>query len=388
MSDYPFLISAPFLPLDEFIDVGPWRIGPLDVYTGPWLTDGFEQVSRTFLGSFRLANGEALTNPSIIVHTDTGADGTLPDESERRALALGIGFATIDANRYWEPDPGDEWSTATSDNADIWIQPIDQEHRRIAIERGLRVRVLAGGYRLEAGFTVQAPIEIHMPRRVQLDGEMAVAIRELAISPPGGHEREAEQVLVAINWLLKSWRNTQSVSWEDRVVLLKTAFEALLGKSRTYAAMPLLVELFKAAEQHLVDTLWVSDEPTVERQAGGNAYIVTMLEHWYGAFADARNAIVHSGTTGAAVLCYDEPDSPYCGPFPEIGDRVLREAITARLASLGFPRVCMKKTQRLILDGLLADDGQRGRNPVDCLSSATHGVAHHPNDPQGHGVDD
>ena len=39
--------------------------------------------------------------------------------------------------------------------------------------------------------------------------------------PPGGHEVGASRLLVAIRWLLRSWQNTASITWEDRLVFLK-----------------------------------------------------------------------------------------------------------------------------------------------------------------------
>ena len=62
---------------------------------------------------------------------------------------------------------------------------------------------------------------------------------------------------------------------------------------------------------------------------------VTELEHWYGALADARNEIIHEGTSGDGW--YHQPGSAYEGPIIEVADRVTREAILVALGNAGFP---------------------------------------------------
>ncbi len=86
---------------------------------------------------------------------------------------------------------------------------------------------------------------------------------------------------------------------------------------------------------------WSPGERTCTRRwlSRGNekAFDLTQFVHWCCALGDARNSIVH-GEAGTS-LAYDELDSPYRGPFVEIGYRVVREAIAVLLGECGFPAV-------------------------------------------------
>ena len=130
---------------------------------------------------------------------------------------------------------------------------------------------------------------------------------------------------------------------------MKTAFEALLDESDTARAQPLLRRVFEEAEPHQTEALWQLNEPTLVRVVRERQFEVTLIEHWYGALSDARNAIVHEGRRGAEVLVYDK-ESPYKAPFVDVGDRVLREAIKAKLATIGYPRAAMTPLHRAIHD--------------------------------------
>ena len=177
---------------------------------------------------------------------------------------------------------------------------------------------------------------------------MTTTIYDLALHE-SEDDAEVKRLLVAVDWLIASWRNTPSLSWESRLVQMKTAFEALLDESDTARALPLLRRLFEEAEPYQDDPLWQPNEPTKTRVVRDRVFEVTLIEHWYGALSDARNAIIHEGRRGAEVLAYDE-ESPYRGPFVDIGDRVLREAIKAKLVTLGYPRAAMSMLHRVFWD--------------------------------------
>jgi hypothetical protein len=87
--------------------------------------------------------------------------------------------------------------------------------------------------------------------------------------------------------------------------------------------------------------LWRSGEPTFTRTCthphGGKTRqdALSALEHWYMPFADARNAVVHAAAS--PTLVYALPGSAYEGPFVEVADRVLREAIAVELGAVGHP---------------------------------------------------
>ena len=63
----------------------------------------------------------------------------------------------------------------------------------------------------------------------RLDAVYRVVLNSLR-SPGTNHQ--ADRLGVAIGWFIKAWRNTISVRFPERVVFLKTAFEALTGHER------------------------------------------------------------------------------------------------------------------------------------------------------------
>ena len=69
-----------------------------------------------------------------------------------------------------------------------------------------------------------------------LDREIATGVYKTVAGQLEGIEPPEAARVAAIRLLAKAWRNTPAISWEDRIVLLKTAFEALTGKSKTHEA--------------------------------------------------------------------------------------------------------------------------------------------------------
>ena len=49
-----------------------------------------------------------------------------------------------------------------------------------------------------------------------------------------GAKPAGDRIKTAIGWLAKAWRNTATVHFPERVVFLKTAFEAMTGTSNSY----------------------------------------------------------------------------------------------------------------------------------------------------------
>lgn len=356
---HPFVTLVPYLPLAAPISFAGWWLGPLESFDGPWLSDEFEDQARLLASVFRDTSGKPLKRPSILVRQADGADGVPPTPEEYRCLQLAVAFAVIHQNIYWSPDAqGDSWRVATSDNAVIWAQPLDLAHGYITLGRGARVQTMAGGHRLgDPAFSIQPPLELHMPVNISLDTELLEAVYTVLLEPPAGSEHVASSVSVAIRWLIKSWQNTPSITWEDRLVFVKVATEALTGKERNHESAAKLVEIFRQAETQegegvgLECLLWRADQQVRDRtyldRGRPKTVTITELEHWACALGDARNAVVHADPVTQHV--YFEEGSPYNGPFVEIGDRVVREAITVVVGSCGYPAVWRRGMSRTSL---------------------------------------
>jgi hypothetical protein len=110
--------------------------------------------------------------------------------------------------------------------------------------------------------------------------------------------------------------------------------------------------------------LWSRSEATFTRSwaNGTRTAQLSAFEHWFMAFADARNEILHHGSL--AEHEYVRPGSPYVGRYVEVGDRVLREAIKVTIGLCGWPRVWRQRgLDRASLAAQLRTSGDTwGRN--------------------------
>ncbi len=371
-TEHPVVALLPYLGLAEPLHFGGWWLGALDDYSGAWDSDELREatfrLSQLFLGPL----GSPVDRPSLLALQDGGVDGRMPSRSIRVALTTAVGFAVIDRNPYWDPAvQHDGWKINTSDNTDIWFQPLNRDNEGIAIGTGSRVRTTHGGGTLD-GPAIQSPLELNLPAQTRLDEELLAATYDTLAGLTTCDDRD--RLAVAIRWLMKAWANSASISDEDRVIFLKVALEALAGTHWSRDAAEHFVVMFALAQEQtggpigLEDLLWSPAESTItrwriSRSGAEKSEDLTLFEHWFMALADARNEIVHAGS--AASLQYAEAGSPYEGPLLEIADRVVREGIKVMLGRCGFPavwrsplaRASMRATERLFGS---ADDHDAG----------------------------
>ena len=340
----PVVIAFPFLPLAEPVTFGTWWLGPVADFDGPWAGAALERMGVKYLNSFRDAHGKPISNPALLASIDDGVTGARPEDAERAAVRKAIAFAVIDRNPVCGTTHVSGHRCTTADNADYWEQPIDVDNGSIALERAGRVTQSIYGLSIaDRCFAIAATPETVVPRTpVYLDELIVAALYDILLRAPADESAErAVRVSTAISWLEKSWLHSMSIGWDDRLVFLKTGFEALTGESSTPKDMKALVRIFGSAqcqfgsEIGLEGLLRQSTEGTRTRHVKRGSCEVTDLEHWYGALADARNTIVHEGRV--PDLCYEESGSPYSGHLVEVGDRVLREAIKVEIGNLGYP---------------------------------------------------
>jgi hypothetical protein len=192
------------------------------------LSPRFKDATHRFLACFRTQDGGPIDQPSLLARLDGGVDGTLPTDQEREALVTTIDFVTINANAYWTTSTQTAgWSMATTDNADLWFQPLDVEEGFFATGRGSRVNTMVGGHSFyNPDCLIPAPLEVNIPTPLRLDQELAAASFDVLTH---GADDVAVRLLVAMRWIAKSWANSPSTSWEDRMIFLKIASEGLSG---------------------------------------------------------------------------------------------------------------------------------------------------------------
>jgi len=357
----PLVIFAPYLPLTEPVTAGGWWIGPLSAFPGPWLNERFEGLARRLIADYTTQQGEPVPNPALVVSAERGADGTRPGNREWRALQLALDLTVLDGN---PPLNGDArryagWTVATTDNSQIHLWPVDLEHGAVARSAGFMVEVRTAGYTIESGFNQPASQELHWPRDRSLDGELLAA---LLATFRGAHDetdaRLADRLAVTAAWLSQVWRNTVSIRFEERIVMLKTGFEALTGTSNSRASSQALEARFRTLpltplQDRLAEyLLWKpSETPTMTwHSQKGKPWAATPLQHWFMSFADCRNTIIHGGRLESAD--YHQDGSAYNGPYLFVGERVLREACRVALATFGYSTLWKPPSLRLLSEAL------------------------------------
>jgi hypothetical protein len=307
------------------------------------------------MASFRDSTGRPLQNLALLVHGMRGVDGKLPMAPQRLAVQRAIEFATLDQNAL-PSDPNSGHRSATSDNAEMVIWPVDVEGGRVTLFRGSIVSVMAGGHQVgHRGFTVPSPLEINLPASgVTLDDELVAVLYRLFMRRSLNDSEAARRrnIETAIGWLSQAWRNTPSIRPEDRIVMLKTGFEALFGESNTWKCAESMRKFYEASlagvtELGARDLLWSPTETNRLTHTFKNKTIpITDLQHWFMAFGSARNAIIHDGAS--PKLTYRTKRSAYNGHMVFTAERLLRETIKVSLGHFGYPDIWRSQIWRAI----------------------------------------
>jgi hypothetical protein len=150
------------------------------------------------------------------------------------------------------------------------------------------------------------------------------------------------RLCIAVEWHAVALANASAVTWQQRIIALKTGFEALLGTSNSREGAKMLRALFESTakgHEHLFPTanvLWSPKERAdLSRPFKGKPDVMSEVEDWFMALANARNDIIHEGkiTNTEYAAPPERPLSRYAGSLFWIGERVLREAIKARLGA-------------------------------------------------------
>jgi hypothetical protein len=161
--------------------------------------------------------------------------------------------------------------------------------------------------------------------------------------------------------------NAYAVTLQQRLIAIKTGFEGLLETSRSRLSATRLRELFeRATATHLkmlpwAGILWSPRERTdlqrtYTRENGSTGNDTrTELEDWFMTLATVRNSIIHDGVISMHEYSapVERPHSRYSGHLLWIGERILREAIKAKLG--GDILLCGRIAERARLDSFLEE---------------------------------
>ena len=346
--------------LDTVIDFSDWQLGPCRAFEDQWANPRFKAQSQAFLSKFVNNTGTPVENPSLLCRRESQIDGQPPTPDEIQALESAIAFAFLDKNpRHTAESQQQAWSVLTADNTELFIWPIDVDAGNVTVTTGLMVRTLVGGFRItDTELSIRPALDLHMPQGGHtadptcLEAVYKAVLQSLATP---GESLAANRLRVAIGWFVKAWRNAGTLHFPERLVFLKTAFEALTGTSKSYQSARFLRELFEALPDTSPDDseilVWSpSETPTREWTyiKGGKEHTdqVTDLELWFMKFGDARNTIIHQGIVPS--LDYTGPNPRYHGHFVFTAEFLLRAAVKVSLGMFGYDNLWRSDAWRAI----------------------------------------
>lgn len=326
-----------------------WELGPLESFEGRWADPKFEAQSKAFLRKFVDPIAERIASPSLLCRRDLQIDGQRPSDEEIGALQEAIAFAFLDENPRSRPGNRHEaWKVITTDNAELYVWPIDIDTGHVTVTSGFMVRTRGGGYQIaDDDLVIRPPLDLHFPGGPRNADETCLeALHEivlLSLRSPGKNV-SADRITTAIGWFVRAWRNTATVHSGERLVFLKTAFEALTGTSESRESARVLRRLFEsisdASSGDSEQLVWSPDEQPIHPRVFGKKERQTTeyladLESWFMKFADARNSIIHQGIV--PELTYDAQNPEYAGHLVFTAEYLLRIAVKVSLAAVGFP---------------------------------------------------
>lgn len=342
-SKHPYIGFFPALPVANNLDLGEWLVGtpPAEV---TWRSPRFKELSETLFASFaKVGFGER----SLLWHRDRGFDGQLPPDNIIRAIQAGVRFAVLDANDDVRGDPNAGYYLATTENAELYLQPIDEEDGGITHRRGGLLRnVLTGGLKIGQEPLPLPDAVLKIDRPVRASSKLARAVFD-ALAVSGSAEKR--RVNIALEWYFAALVNPRAVTLQQRLIMLKTGFEALVGEgmsnsrddARRLRALFEGVTLPHRALLPWPGILWSPKERTdlqrtyVSRSGRTRIDTRSELEDWFMTLAEARNSIIHDGEL--SVVEYGPPSerplSRYKGQLFWTGERLLRDAIKAALGA-------------------------------------------------------
>jgi hypothetical protein len=334
------VILAPYLPLRHAVEVAEWWIGPIAIFPGPWADPRAEAMTRGLAAAFQDARGQPLAAPTLVVPQGDQD----PPLAAVFALQKALDLTVLDGNPPFDAPHNSGWTTATSDNSLLIVWPIDLASGGLTLSAGLMVHAMDGGWRIgDDNVVVRAPIELHLPWDRYLDRELLEAAYLVFSGRHTGDTAFARRLELGVTWLSQAWRNTESLRWSDRVIMLKTGFEAVSGRSSASDTAAWLEDRFNrlrtaGVTDFLASHLLWSPGETATRTwvwKRGTPQKCTDLTHWFYSFASARNEIIHEGQ--AASLDYQVAGSRYCGNMVFVGERLLRETVRVCLGDFGYP---------------------------------------------------
>lgn len=352
VTDRPALYLFPYLRLREEVTAGPWSLQPLDLEKLAAPSDDFGRTLSALLARLRDEAGKPLTTATLVQRTEPELACGEARQHERDALRAAVAFAVADANAGlgneipWDAAALD---LATAEVATFFVDEVAAlKNGTFVRTRGgsLNQRIIGGGTVHDAFVVVPPPEGLVSIPDLALDGVLLDAVYRVAVEALSNDSPTINrEVLAALHWHSRAWENSPLHIMPDVIVQLKTAIEALSGKSKTADGIPVLEGIYSsvAGTFGASDFLWQESGPSFPR---GFKKVIeySSFGHWYWYLADTRNDIVHD--TKSPIMDHIAVGSPFQGNLFRVAERVTRELIKIRLAHLGHPEAALIPTRR------------------------------------------
>ena len=328
-----------------------------------WADPKFKARATAFLRKFVGTDHQPIDNPALLCRKERQLDGQEASPDEVRALELALVFAFLDGNPKRDPDKPNEGSwMVTAENAELHQWPIDIEHGHFTTTTGGMVQVKIHDRRKnhDSERVLSPPLDLHMPIAAPSpDALVLTGIYETVLGSLHAPSKNctADRVRIAVDWFAKAWCNTATVHEPERLVFLKTAFEALTGTGNAHKSACKLRRIFEALPDATAEDsdilVWSPEEKPIHTRTWTNksgepqTCFITDLEDWFMKFSKARNEIIHEGKF--PPLTYSGSNPNYNGPFVCTAEFLLRGAIKALLSlELGYEDAWRTKLFRTI----------------------------------------
>lgn len=348
----PVFLLAPYLPLRRQHDVGPWSLVPADTEEIQWVQPRLREHVEAFLRHFVDVHGQVIQHPTLVHRRSLPVGAREPTPEEFSALQRAVTFVALDSSvEYSKETARSTWLVATSDNTEIqgWRASLDGFY---SVVLGAIVRSYVGGLNVnDENARVPPASELHLPEPLDFDEVLATALYDCLMRDDG----DAHVLANVIRWLDKAWRNTTSIDEWDRLVFLRTAFEALVGTNGRFEGARRLRESFEewggvlGIEQPGDRLLWTPIERTTRFQWTSNgtekAEDRSDLQTWYIALSDMRNTIVHDS---ARPYPEYQGGTAYDGHLLHVAKRVLCDAVKLKVSVLTSTKAWMPARDRML----------------------------------------
>ncbi len=222
-NSYKTLIIMPYLPLSSGLKIDNILIWSFKNKQNNMIHDVAlrNQVS-SLLTCYKTNGGRIIDNPAVVsIRQPTFANPTQNSINKLEMVKNILLFANV-----WE---NNQWSFVTSDNFETYYQRFVMGSDAISTSGGWIHRIMTGGYNVgEVTFVKPDHINIPFDRR-RLNSALVSALTDCIINQT--RDVEKARIVQALNPFFNTYRNSNELSYQTRMLNLIMAFELLFGQS-------------------------------------------------------------------------------------------------------------------------------------------------------------